>query len=387
MLSLYLLAASSHLSRVGLWLPGELGGYQIFHSRTPGKWRGVRNPLLQTLLLGVTSSIFGSAATAWSEEGSAPVAASEPTSGEDEEPTPRTASAWSGPRKRVVLFEISSSTPIPPALEARISAAVTAGFEAQQIYVIQPETVAWTLAPLGAPIAQSCRAGNCVSWILDTLEADVGIRVGVTAAESSYSVTVTIVGPLGEAFAQRSGHCDICTIEEFLSRLSEVSAQLAARIPRRVNQGLVSVSPNPADAEVVIDGVFVGRGTLYVPLPAGQHEVEARLLGFREARQQIMVNPDAWAHLRLSLEPGRARPLRTRQAVRLGPFLWTATGVGAALAVTGGILLGTHQRCDGPDATSSCDTQGSMGAGFLTGGLTAALVGGVGLFLFYFAGE
>ncbi|MEE4277214.1 MAG: PEGA domain-containing protein [Halieaceae bacterium] len=85
--------------------------------------------------------------------------------------------------------------------------------------------------------------------------------------------------------------------------------------------GDVLVKVSPADAEVLVNGRVVGRGTQTLALPAVQQRLEFRLDGFESARRSVTPRPG----LEQLVEVTLLTPEAARQA-RLTPTITTAIG-------------------------------------------------------------
>jgi hypothetical protein len=288
------------------------------------------------------------------------------------------------PGRRLVVLQVAASSTVFPALRRRVESAVLDGFRSRDIHVLEADTVASTLAPLGSPLALSCRAGHCVSWILDALSADAGLVLHVTAAASSYTLEMTILGPYGEELAQSEESCAICTIEEFLERVGRVAAEESVRVPRRVPSGRVGIYATPSDALIHVDGLSLGPGPLHLPLAEGTHLIEASHDGHSSVRQTVQVQPGRLSLVDLELTRGGDALKPRGHARNVRPFLWVTVATTLGAAVVGAVLLGTHTNCDAADEHRPCATLAWTGLGLLTGGVAAALTAGIGLFLLEF---
>jgi PEGA domain len=100
--------------------------------------------------------------------------------------------------------------------------------------------------------------------------------------------------------------------------------------------GKLSASATPADADLSVDGLPVGRGTVEVVLPAGRHFVRAERGGFLSAGKTIEIARGGDATLTL--------PLSSRSAPAVGEFTRAAAVLGARRVV--GAFIGA--RGDAP---------------------------------------
>lgn len=117
-------------------------------------------------------------------------------------------------------------------------------------------------------------------------------------------------------------------------------ARLAREMLRRLEAGLsrIEVRCDEPGAEVFLDGKpwFVGPGSEQAMVRPGEHAVIARKVGFSTVTRSVSLVPSKRARLDIWLSPEiiiqgrweRWRPWHT----------WTVAGVGAALALAGGVL-------------------------------------------------
>ena len=54
-------------------------------------------------------------------------------------------------------------------------------------------------------------------------------------------------------------------------------------------KGTVNVSSNPAGADVLVDGKFVGNAPAALKLPAGKHAIIVKLSGYKDRAKDISV--------------------------------------------------------------------------------------------------
>ena len=282
---------------------------------------------------------------------------------------------------RVVVLDVAFTGGVPPATADRVRGAMLEAMSARGVEVVPPAVASSALAPLG-PAVQGCRAGQCVAWILDVLDADGGVLVDVGAVESSYAMALVVLGPDGNEAHRLERRCDICTFEELAAAAVAAVADLELDVPRRLRTGRIAVRPSPSDTEVSVDGVVVGVGALSIPVSVGRHTVSGTREGHLGSERAVEVEAEETARVDLVLEPGHPPPPPPPPTRPLDPrsFLWSAIGTGAALALAGGVLYAMGTSCidRGPDGgcERSWDAR-PTGAGMLGGGLGAALVAAV----------
>ncbi len=122
------------------------------------------------------------------------------------------------------------------------------------------------------------------------------------------------------------------------------------------SRGVLRLSVSGPEVEVSVDGIprRLGPGGLFLPI--GQHELKIASVGFAPYERTVNITADREVPLAVSLTPTpetRARyesGIRTRKAVG-----WTVLGIGAALAVAGGVYGATKLK-DVSDARNQLNT-------------------------------
>lgn len=105
--------------------------------------------------------------------------------------------------------------------------------------------------------------------------------------------------------------------------------------------GVVRVEAEPAEAELRIDGLDVGRAPVERRLPMGGHVIEAFLPDYRTWRTDVQLADDQELALRIVMEREGADVTREW-------WFWTIVGVGivgAAAAITTGVVCGATDAC------------------------------------------
>jgi tetratricopeptide (TPR) repeat protein len=115
--------------------------------------------------------------------------------------------------------------------------------------------------------------------------------------------------------------------------------------PAEEPRAMLAVETNQPGARIFVDGEVAGQAPLAEPLQvrAGAYIVEARLEGFLTARQQVVLTAGQTTTISLELRPQEdAEPGAART------WFWVSFGLtgaaGAALAVTGGLMLADRQE-------------------------------------------
>ncbi len=137
-------------------------------------------------------------------------------------------------------------------------------------------------------LADEHRAVGMLTLTLDPPRADVFVD-GVHR-EGVGSPRLLLLDPGSHALEVRA--------EGYVAHRVEVSALPGARdrqeialTPDRRAAPWVRIETDPADAEILIDGVVVGRGRHEGPLTEGRHRIEARAEGFLAFREDIDAAP------------------------------------------------------------------------------------------------
>ncbi len=73
-------------------------------------------------------------------------------------------------------------------------------------------------------------------------------------------------------------------------------------MPAEPAKGAVNLSSNPAGADVLIDGEFVGNSPASLKLSAGKHTVTVKLSGYKDWSREITVQPGSEVQLTANLE-------------------------------------------------------------------------------------
>ena len=68
-------------------------------------------------------------------------------------------------------------------------------------------------------------------------------------------------------------------------------------------KGTVSVTAEPDNAEIFVDGQFIGNSPATLRLPEGKHVVEVKKDGLRAYRQDVHMTGESELTLRVHLQP------------------------------------------------------------------------------------
>jgi TolB-like protein len=149
-----------------------------------------------------------------------------------------------------------------------------------------------------------CDEVQCAVELGMQLGGALGVRFlvagSVTSLEGDLVLTIKILD-LQKAIVLDRATADVPNNpRNFKQLVTEAVSQLST-ITGKLPSGIVSVTTEPAAAMVVVDGKEMGLSPQNLPLSAGNHELAARLKGFGEARQAVVVSAGARSELKLSL--------------------------------------------------------------------------------------
>jgi hypothetical protein len=148
------------------------------------------------------------------------------------------------------------------------------------------------------------------------------------------------------------------TLQTYLAEAQDNSAsriEAAQRVVQELDTVLarVMVRSAPSDAEVLVDGASVGTGSVLEPLRllAGTHVFEARLHGYRSAREVVDVRAGEAVDVLLTLQPlpeDETEDVGTAAGeggIETKWWFWTIIGaVVVGGAVTAGVLLAPEEE-------------------------------------------
>lgn len=233
---------------------------------------------------------------------------------------------------------------------------------------------AWSIAPVlilsslsaaADPPSAAAQARRAFQSAVPMMEEERW-EAAASALEASIQLHPTQVALYDLAVCLRELH----RVPEAIARLDELLTRFGARVDTarrdevtRMRAQLAStpaslrVAVNQPDAEIFVDGQRVARGSMAeaFSVPAGDHEVSARLGGGATARRHVDVHPGEAVNVVLELatlpaapEPAPvAPPARVPPVVptpdRRGPapvWSWTLAGLAAAGAVATAVLGG-----------------------------------------------
>ncbi len=140
--------------------------------------------------------------------------------------------------------------------------------------------------------------GNSGGPLLDSRGAVVGINTLLMRDPENPEATLH-----GMSFAQ-SSHDLLEILERFYPRARDASESAAASPSAATEHGEVAISCDLADAEIYVDGKFVGQTPSTLQLASGTHHIEVKSEGRREWERDLEVLKDS----RLTLHPVLGEP-------------------------------------------------------------------------------
>jgi hypothetical protein len=73
--------------------------------------------------------------------------------------------------------------------------------------------------------------------------------------------------------------------------------------PRHPGNGRLQIASSVGDAEIYVDGKFVGNAPSTIPLPAGDHTIEVKAAQFSDWKRTISVTDGSDLNVKAILQP------------------------------------------------------------------------------------
>ncbi len=162
--------------------------------------------------------------------------------------------------------------------------------------------------------------------------------------------------------------CEKCTDAAALAAVDEILAALSHS--GNHDTGHLALTSNPPGARISIDGKPSGTTPLEIDLPAGDHHLALDRDGKPSEARLVTIRIGETASIDMSLAAPIGSDADDHHAGHLLPKI--AIGAGAALLVTGGILIGTSQTDDG----TRPEYRDTVPLGVVVGIIGALAVGG-----------
>lgn len=289
-------------------------------------------------------------------------------------------------RPRVVVLDVTISGDAPRELKKSLAASLGGGLYAAGWTVVPPEKLKEALGT--APELANCTTPTC----LETLAVMLGdtrlfVRARITAAGAAYNIELELLTPTagsGGAVARIEQGCEVCSLGELNSKLSDAAVALKQRAAEQASAAdavfRVTIKSEPPGASVTIDGVDTGTTMLSADLPAGRHEVTLRYGGYKPATRTIEVSRGGVNELEVALErapppppPGRYRPYKVLSLAAIGLGV---VAVGAGIYM---LSIDGDGTCDGGGECPELND--TLLPGAVSTGVGAILIG-AGVYLF-----
>ncbi|MEW5737355.1 MAG: PEGA domain-containing protein [Myxococcota bacterium] len=231
--------------------------------------------------------------------------------------------------------------------------------------VVEPSLVVKTLGA-EAGKAQTCADWACFEWAAKTLKVHRALRI--TVAKSGPGSEVTVIGydpafPELLTLSQESGEK---AEKSFLGVAGKSQAQKDREFIKKISgfirsslvklatpNGKISVDSPEASAAATIDGVEAGIGSFEAVAQRGLRTVKVAVAGFEPFEQQVKVEPQKTATVKVTL---KARPMEVAPPVtvvqdtgtpiyaRPGLYIAVAGAVAAGVGIAFGQMAMATQR-------------------------------------------
>jgi hypothetical protein len=234
--------------------------------------------------------------------------------------------------------------------------------------VVEPSLVATTLGA-DAPRAQACADWACFEWAAKALKVHRAVRI--TVAKSGPGSEVTVIGydpafsellTLAQASGEKAeksflgvaGKSQAQKDREFIKKISGFIK--ASLVKLATPNGRIAVDSPEASAAATIDGVEAGVGSFETVVQRGLRTVKVAVAGFEPFEQQVKVEPQQTAVVKVTLKAkpvevvapvtvvkDTSRPLYKRPGLYLAAAGAVAAGVGIAF---GQMAMATRRAID-----------------------------------------
>lgn len=248
------------------------------------------------------------------------------------------------------------------------------------------DTIVDTLAALDVDTVMlnpSCESTQCSLNAAQERDTMQMLEVQVLAKDRIYTLEFGLFDTMGQELARRSDVCELCGEQELLDALAAGILMLQGPLIRGATSPRLVLRGRPANANVILDGVLVGRAPIELEVAAGPHIVELQAEGrARQAhRWKASAGVDELFEYSLARGSGRGAQIGGWFSFALG---LAGMGAGAALLVIDGR---DHEPSCGPgqrDNFGVCPNVYTTGvAGIVSASAGAAtLTTGVGLLIF-----
>lgn len=221
------------------------------------------------------------------------------------------------------------------------------------------EQASWTVVPHKLPPERvteviRCSADSdsrCIGQLLDDVGADRLIALRL-ADERYHNQPVRVVyGTIsrrgGDVLASSQRYCESCRDDLLADHVRSLVTDLIRSARSKANPATLAVRSVPNRARVKLDGETVGPTDLEIPIDPGVHTLEIALKDYRTHNQEITVSDGQRLQIDVELVPVNGSSNRGDHLVRPGKQSrlapWLVVGGGAALVISGGILVAVDE--------------------------------------------
>ncbi len=217
----------------------------------------------------------------------------------------------------------------------QLSAELVEGLQRGDFGVVGPDEVLKR-----SPGAEDCAKERC----LESIAADTGashvVRARVTVQDRDYDVFVELFdGSSGASLAKTEEGCEICGVADAGNLVASAAATLRTKLDALAKgPSTLTISSDPAGAEVRLDGDIIGVTPLERPVIAGKRVVRVTKEGFIAVEREVTFVEGVSEKVSFELEKVPSR-LPSR------PWGWVSLGVGVAslgAAIAFGVLGATE---------------------------------------------
>jgi hypothetical protein len=283
-----------------------------------------------------------------------------------QEPAPAPAPAAEGPRAqvRILLLPRGAGAELPPATDAALRESIRDGLRRGGAALIDP---------LAAGDLATC-AADCLTRLRATLGVRYVVRATLAGVDRDYTLRLDLIDTRGGATTgSHEDRCELCGLGEARARLADGAARLLAPLQARpAAPTMLSITSDPPGAQILLDGLPVGRAPFERAVAAGEHRVRATLDGRVPAEAAAVAVEGERVPLHLALAPAPA-PARRGPAIAL-----LALGAPLAAASVPLLVLDDAYRPRGcaDDCTHQLDTTWPAAA-LLASGAVLTTIGAV----------
>lgn len=206
--------------------------------------------------------------------------------------------------------------------------------------------------------------GACWAGKAKTAGHDVVVRAKVVEHERLYEIELEARdaedGSVVLASKQPCQPCGRAEVEDQLARQAAALSDSLARLDRA--PAVLVVESRPAGAEVLVDGVLVGKAPIELPLGIGTHRVQTRIAGHEPREREFTAVRgvrERWS-VTLPAIVVDAPPERAHRREPLVPTGAALVGVSVASLAVGITFLALHHQpyrgqCSGDDYDAADD--------------------------------